>query len=136
MTAELTEQTLSAWIKNPELALQELRADELVAVAHTAIAHVRARGQEPVAWRVDLEDSTYIVDDIDDAQLVDDCTNHDATVTPLYESPQPTYRDGLLAAAKVCEERAYAHEKASYLGPELNTLNCAKAIRKLAEKEG
>ena len=42
---------------------------------------------EPVAWMVDLEDSQYAVTDIDDAQAVDDMTNHGATMTPLYLHP-------------------------------------------------
>jgi len=45
--------------------------------------------QEPVAWMVYVAEHSnqYCVDDIDDAQLVDDCTNHNAQVTPLYAAP-------------------------------------------------
>jgi hypothetical protein len=45
--------------------------------------------QEPVAWMVYVagHSNQYCVDDINDAQLVDDCTNHNAEVTPLYAAP-------------------------------------------------
>lgn len=98
MTAELTEEHL-AWVINEMKEAHPAVADDLDRIHDAALRDVRATRQKPSAWRVDLEDSAYIVDDIDDAQLVDDCTNHDATVTPLYESPKPTYRDGLLVAA-------------------------------------
>lgn len=41
---------------------------------------------EPVAWDVYVEeaDNGYLVDSLDDPQLADDCTNHNAVVTPLY----------------------------------------------------
>ena len=44
---------------------------------------------EPVAWEVYVEEfnNSYVVDDLNDAQLVSDCTNHDAVVTPLYATP-------------------------------------------------
>ena len=49
-----------------------------------------AKAKPADAWRVDLEDSAYVVLDADDAQLMDDCTNHGATVTPLYAGQPPT----------------------------------------------
>lgn len=39
---------------------------------------------KPDAFRVTLVDSEYYVDDENDAQLVDNCTNDGAEVTPLY----------------------------------------------------
>jgi hypothetical protein len=46
---------------------------------------------EPVAWMVYIpsQQSQYVTDDIDDPQLVDDLTNTDAELTPLYTHPQP-----------------------------------------------
>ena len=38
----------------------------------------------PAAYLVDLPDSQYAVVDEDDAQLMDDCTNHGASVQPLF----------------------------------------------------
>jgi len=44
--------------------------------------------QEPAVWGVYIDgDNWYVVDDINDQQLVDDCTNHDAVVTPYYAAP-------------------------------------------------
>ena len=50
-----------------------------------------AQAVEPVAWLVYVAEvqNQYVVDDIDDPQLVDDCTNHNAEVTPLYTHPAP-----------------------------------------------
>lgn len=48
-----------------------------------------------LAWRVELADSSYLIDDIDDAQAVDDLTNHGAKLVPLYP-------------AQPCEKRAEA----------------------------
>lgn len=47
--------------------------------------------QEPVAWAVYVAaaQNFYVVDSEDDAQLVDDCTNHGAEVWPLYTHPAP-----------------------------------------------
>jgi hypothetical protein len=60
---------------------------------------------EPVAWLVDLDDSQYAVTDIDDAQAIDDCTNHGAQMTPLYDSRQ---------AAPVSAEDARDAEDAAF----------------------
>jgi hypothetical protein len=64
--------------------------------AYTAVCcALRSRlGQpedEPVAWMVYIpsQQSQYVTDDIDDPQLVDDLTNTDAELTPLYTHPQP-----------------------------------------------
>ncbi len=45
---------------------------------------------EPVAWDVYVAcaDAGYTVDDLEDAQLIDDCTNHEAVATPLYRKPE------------------------------------------------
>jgi len=53
-------------------------------------AAIDAQEQEPVAWMVYVSEANnqYVVDDINDQQLVDDCTNHNAEVTPLYTKPQ------------------------------------------------
>ena len=55
---------------------------------------------EPVAWYVYVEekDNAYYVDSLDDDECVDDCTNHNATVTPLYENPQSASVDVLVSA--------------------------------------
>jgi len=44
---------------------------------------------EPVAWEVYVAyvDNGYVVDDLDDPQLIDDMTNHDAVTTPLIPLP-------------------------------------------------
>lgn len=46
----------------------------------------RINALEPVAWEVYVAsaDHSYVVDSLDDPQLIDDCTNDDAVVTPLY----------------------------------------------------
>jgi hypothetical protein len=45
---------------------------------------------EPVAWDVYVEEHSngYFVDSLDDAQWVDDATNHNAVATPLYSATQ------------------------------------------------
>ena len=42
-----------------------------------------------MAYLVDVAErqNQYAVVDADDAQLMDDCTNHGATATPLYTTP-------------------------------------------------
>lgn len=55
--------------------------------AENAEAELKAiKEAEPVAWEVYVAeaDHGYLVDSLDDPQLIDDCTNHDAVVTPLY----------------------------------------------------
>ena len=49
----------------------------------------KAQAVEPVAWLVYVAEANnqYAVCDIDDQQLVDDCTNHNAEVTPLFTHP-------------------------------------------------
>jgi hypothetical protein len=58
-------------------------------------AELRARldaiySTEPVAWDVYVAevDNGYLVDSLDDAQLIDDMTNHDAVATPLIPLPE------------------------------------------------
>jgi len=55
---------------------------------------------EPAAWLVHVaaHDKSYAVLDKDDADLVDDCTNHDAVVTPLYPPTSAAMLDAALAA--------------------------------------
>jgi hypothetical protein len=75
---------------------------------HKSLAIVRQMMQaEPVAWSVYVAeaDNQYIVDDIDDPQLIDDCTNHNAEVTPLFTAPQAVpavaaFRDEVFAVFK------------------------------------
>ena len=59
-----------------------------------ASAQAPVQPTEPDAWLVYVEkhDISYVVLDTDDADLVDDCTNHGGVVTPLYAHPplQPT----------------------------------------------
>jgi hypothetical protein len=38
---------------------------------------------EPVAWMIELQDSQYFVDSLDDPQAMDDLTNHGAKAVPL-----------------------------------------------------
>jgi len=54
--------------------------------AEAELAALKASPGEPVAWDVYVAeaDNGYLVDSLDDAQLIDDCTNHGAVVTPLY----------------------------------------------------
>ena len=55
--------------------------------AENAEAELKAiKEAKPVAWEVYVAeaDHGYLVDSLDDPQLIDDCTNHDAVVTPLY----------------------------------------------------
>ena len=54
---------------------------------------------------------------------------------PVYLAPpQPqTVRDALEGAAKICEGRAWSHKNTAMLGPELNSLECAKLIRALID---
>jgi len=61
---------------------------------------------EPYGYDVYVEeaDNGYIVYSLDDAQLVDDATNHGATTTTLYTAE--ALRDVLEQAAKVCERNA------------------------------
>lgn len=40
----------------------------------------------------------------------------------------------VLAAAKVCEDKAYSHKNAPMLGPEANSLDCAKLVNKMTLK--
>ena len=44
---------------------------------------------EPVAWcvYVEVNSDQYYVDSLDDLQLEDDATNHNAEITPLYTLP-------------------------------------------------
>lgn len=67
----------------------KFRADELRAQAQ---AEQPAEPQgEPWAWSVYVKETAngYVVDDINDRQLIDDATNYGATVTPLYPIPDP-----------------------------------------------
>lgn len=45
----------------------------------------RIKALPPVAWEVYVADAdnAYVVESLDDPQLIDDCTNSDAVVTPL-----------------------------------------------------
>lgn len=49
----------------------------------------------PAAWRIELPDSQYFVDDIDDAQAVDDLTNSNAVAIPLYQYPDNSTHEEL-----------------------------------------
>jgi len=53
-------------------------------------AELLAGSGEPCAFEVyvELVDNSYLVDSLDDDQLIDDCTNHDAVVTNLYTADQ------------------------------------------------
>jgi len=46
----------------------------------------RIKALPPVAWEVYVAeaDNAYVVESLEDPQLIDDCTNSDAVVTPLY----------------------------------------------------
>lgn len=48
------------------------------------VALERGEGGEAVAWMIELADSQYPVDSLDDPQAVDDLTNANAVATPLY----------------------------------------------------
>lgn len=45
----------------------------------------RIKSLPPIAWEVYVADAdnAYVVESLDDPQLIDDCTNSDAVVTPL-----------------------------------------------------
>ena len=72
----------------------------------------------PVAWLVYVAEvqNQYVVDDIDDPQLVDDCTNHNAEVTPLYAHP------ATLEQAQVVEP-CKGHNCGS-ISPKLHSAEC------------
>ena len=66
-------------------AVEELRRLAQVEAEHEALKKAIS-DVVPVAWDVYVAeaDNGYLVDSLDDPQLVDDCTNHGAVVTPLY----------------------------------------------------
>jgi DNA repair exonuclease SbcCD ATPase subunit len=61
------------------------RTDDAVRFSQELAALKESIG-EPVAWAVYVAEAQnfYVVDSIDDQQVVDDLTNHNAVVTPLY----------------------------------------------------
>lgn len=60
-------------------------ATELRRLAAVEAELERIKALPPVAWEVYVADAdnAYVVDSLDDPQLIDDCTNSDAVVTPL-----------------------------------------------------
>ena len=62
--------------------------------------HGIAQDQEAVAWEVTCGDNRYYVDSLDDAQLIDDLTNHDATYKALSYTAPPTPQD---VQSLICE---------------------------------
>jgi hypothetical protein len=73
-----------------EAALSDLApATKLLAswVCNQAKLAIRLVDAEPVAWMIELEDSQYPVDSLDDPQAIDDLTNSGATATPLIPAP-------------------------------------------------
>ena len=78
-----------------ELEMAKLKAENerLLAANRDCIAHYedaraeleRIKSLPPVAWEVYVADAdnAYVVESLDDPQLIDDCTNSDAVVTPL-----------------------------------------------------
>ena len=67
------------------LLAEEVRRLAQVEAEHEALEKAISDAV-PVAWDVYVAeaDNGYLVDSLDDPQLVDDCTNHGAVVTPLY----------------------------------------------------
>ena len=66
-----------------ETYTEELRA-WLAALQHWLEATDIPFDEPPSAYLVTLADSQYAVLDMDDIQLIDDCTNHNAVVEPLF----------------------------------------------------
>lgn len=60
-------------------------AAELRRLAAVEAELERIKSLKPVAWEVYVADAdnAYVVESLDDPQLIDDCTNSDAVVTPL-----------------------------------------------------
>jgi hypothetical protein len=56
---------------------------DVFAQAKLAIRLQAVVDAEPVAWMIELEDSQYPVDSLDDPQAIDDLTNSGATAVPL-----------------------------------------------------
>lgn len=105
MTAELTEESVAAYIETGRVPMGANADDFILAMAHAALRDVRARGQKPVAW---MQTTAYgnkllsfTVPDRTPAAYTG--VNIKTHVFPLYAEPQPTYREGLEAAAKATE---------------------------------
>lgn len=93
---------------------------------------------EPVAWMVYVASAQnqYVVDDINDAQLVDDCTNHGAEVTPLFDHPP---RPVCPQCEKAIDEAAgcgSGYDEPYGFGPDSHPASTAEveALRKDAER--
>jgi hypothetical protein len=94
---------------HPECAVYASVSPSLAPVyAHPAPPAEQAQAVEPVAWMVYVAEANnqYAVCDLDDQQLVDDCTNHNAEVTPLFTHPAPT--PSIQESLKVRYKRGYA----------------------------
>ncbi len=97
---------------------------------------VRARGQKPVAWCVRYDDPRFGAIHSDPTMYKPRAERMAANaqglvqVANLYTTPQPTYRDGLLAAAKEASDAI-----AQYSGNEACALFVSNRLRALAEKE-
>lgn len=69
----------------------EMDSNLALAITEEVLAALASGQQapEPVAWEVYVaeQQNGYIVDDLEDPQLVDDLTNHNAELTPLYRAP-------------------------------------------------
>lgn len=74
---------LHRWDREDDYGVEHVVAD-----IHAALASGQ-QAPEPVAWEVYVaeQQNGYIVDDLEDPQLVDDLTNHNAELTPLYRAP-------------------------------------------------
>jgi len=71
--------------KNWSTGYREQIVSELRRLAAVEAELERIKALPPVAWEVYVAnaDNAYVVESLEDPQLIDDCTNSDAVVTPL-----------------------------------------------------
>ncbi len=97
MTAQQVSALIAATGHHPDDAAKLVKqAAEIATLRHdlrTALAALPA-DREPVAWLVviDHQQHQYVTDDPNDAQMLDDLTNENAVVHPLYAAPSPSDR--------------------------------------------
>jgi hypothetical protein len=120
MTAELTEERIEQirLVADSGFTVDD---DDWNALCDAALAHVR--GREPVAWRQMIHTWSYFDGPLDPREV------HDSgkPCEPLFNTPQPSYRDGLLAAADAVSEMIAEGVDPAYF---------CNNLRALAEKEG
>lgn len=135
MTAELTEELIE--VARADLKTGYQSSTWLVdALCDAALLHVR--GREPVAWRQMIHVWSYFDGPLDPREV------HDSgkPCEPLFNTPQRTYKDGLLAAAKVCKKQEWHGPMGASVDSDIRReannsacKKCAADIRAQANKE-